>query len=108
MRIFCIYEISLYVVRGLSKEEVTKGNKMVCHFKPKKMTLCKQIYINTQQKFYLFKVNNRNTKKRCEIRLKLTIKITERHQPYASTLNIYVTLSSSVSILNFEHVGGGI
>ena len=48
MRIFCIYEISLYVVRGLSKEEVTKGNKMVCHFKPKKMTVCKQIYINTQ------------------------------------------------------------
>lgn len=108
MRIFCIYEISLYVVRGLSKEEVTKGNKMVCHFKPKKMTLCKQIYINTQQKFYLFKVNNRNIKKRCEIRLKLTMKITERHQSYVSTLHIYVTLSPSVSILNFEHVGGGI
>ena len=95
-------------MRGLSKEEVTKANKMVCRFNLKKMTVCKQIYINTQQKFYLFKVNNRNTKKRCEIRLKLTIKITERHQPYASTLNIYVTLSSSVSILNFEHVGGGI
>ena len=29
---------------------------------------------------YLFKVNNGNTRKRCEIRLKLTIKIPARRQ----------------------------
>ena len=29
---------------------------------------------------YLFKVNNRNTRKRCEIRSKLTIKTPERRQ----------------------------
>ena len=29
---------------------------------------------------YLFKVNNRNTRKRCEIWSKLTIKTPERHQ----------------------------
>ena len=29
---------------------------------------------------YLFKVNNRNTRKRCEVRSKLTIKTPERRQ----------------------------
>ena len=38
---------------------------------------------------YLFKVNNRNTRKRCEIRSKLTIKTPQRH---------------SVFIVNFKHI----
>ena len=41
---------------------------------------------------YLFEVNNRNTRKRCEICSKLTI-----------TLNIFDTFSS-ISILDFEQV----
>ena len=42
---------------------------------------------------YLFKVNNRNTRTRCEICSKLTIKIPERR--------------SSASIVNFEQVNAG-
>ena len=45
---------------------------------------------------YLFKVNNRNTRTRCEIYSNLTIKIPERCH--------YFTPYSSVSIVNFEHV----
>ena len=38
-------------------------------------------FINTYQaNIYLLKVNNRNTKKRCEICSKLTIKTPERRQ----------------------------
>ena len=43
---------------------------------------------------YLLKINNRNTKRRCEICSKLTIKTTE-------------TRCSSVSIFSFEHVYAG-
>ena len=45
---------------------------------------------------YLFKVNNRNTRTRCEICSKLTIKIQEQRE--------YFTPCSSVSIVNFEQV----
>ena len=34
--------------------------------------------INISSNIYLFKVKNRNTRKRCEIRLKLTMKTIER------------------------------
>ena len=43
---------------------------------------------------YLLKVNNRNTRTRCEICSKLTIKIPERHY----------WRRSSVFIVNFEHI----
>ena len=43
---------------------------------------------------YLFKVNNRNTRTRCEICSKLTIKTTERRQ----------WRRSSVFIINFEYI----
>ena len=50
----------------------------------------------------MFKVNNRNTRTRCEICSKLSIKTPERH---------HFTPCSTVSITNFEHViagwGGG-
>ena len=42
---------------------------------------------------YLFKDNNRNTRKRCEICSKLTIKTPERRQR-----------RSDVFIVNFEHI----
>ena len=44
--------------------------------------------------FYLFKVINRNTKKKCEICSKLIIKTPERHQ----------WRLSGVFIVNFEHI----
>ena len=47
---------------------------------------------------YLLRVNNRNTRTRCEICPKLTIKTQEQHQW------TYFTPYSSVSIVNFEHV----
>ena len=63
-------------------------------------------------KIYLFKVNKRNTRERCEIYSKLTIKIPERlhwHQRRHSGVffvNFEHILSpfSSVSVVNFEQV----
>ena len=52
---------------------------------------------------YMFKVNNRNTRARCEICLKLTIKIPEWRQ----RLWTYFTPCSRVSVANFEHVNTG-
>ena len=46
----------------------------------------------------MFEVNNRNTRPRCEMCSKLTIKIPERR---------HFTPRSSVSIVSFEHVNGG-
>ena len=46
----------------------------------------------------MLEVNNRNTRPRCEMCSKLTIKIPERR---------HFTPRSSVSIVNFEHVNGG-
>ena len=48
--------------------------------------------------FYLLIVNNRNTKKRCEICSKLTLKTPERR--CRSTVNISCAHSSSVLITN--------
>ena len=48
---------------------------------------------------YLLKVNNRNTRTKCEICSKLTIKTPEQRQSF--------TLCSSVSIVNLEHVIAG-
>ena len=54
---------------------------------------------------FMFKVNNINTIRRCEICSKLTIKIPERHLWYLySQLWTYFTPCSSVSIVNFEQV----
>ena len=47
-----------------------------------------------QLTFYLFKVNNRNARKSCEIYLELTIKTPEQRH----------WLCSGVFIVNFEHI----
>ena len=52
---------------------------------------------------YLFNVNNRNTRKRCEICSKLTIQTPERRQTLFLLLT-YFTYFSSASIINFEQV----
>ena len=51
-------------------------------------------------KIYLFKVNNRNTRRKCKICSKLTIKTPERHHWCRS----YFTPFSRVSIVDFEQV----
>ena len=50
---------------------------------------------------YLFKVNNENTKTRCEICLNLAIKTPERGRL------TYFTSSSTVSIVNFQQANAG-
>ena len=54
------------------------------------------------------KVNNRNTRTRCEICSKLTIKIPERRQWRRSGIFVvnfeHISPYSSVPIVNFEHV----
>ena len=59
----------------------------------------------------LVKINNRNSRKRCGICSKLTIKTPERSQRrrfvldvLLLTLNIFHTLTSSVTIVDFEQV----
>ena len=54
----------------------------------------KTIRIFYSANIYLFKVNNRNTRKRCEIFSKFTIKTPERRQ----------RLRSGVFIVNFENI----
>ena len=63
---------------------------------------------------YLFKVNNRNTRTRCAICSKLTIKTSERRQYCRSGVFIvnfehisHLVPCSSVSSVNFEHVIAG-
>ena len=52
---------------------------------------------------YLLKVNNRNTRVRCEICSKLTIKTPERRRSSVFISNFEHISRSSVSIVNFEH-----
>ena len=61
----------------------------------------------------MFKINNRNTRERCEIRSKLTITRNNKHENNVIDvvlvfllliLNIFYTSFSSVSIVNFEQV----
>ena len=51
---------------------------------------------------YMFRVNNRNTGRRCEICSKLTIKAPERH--HWRRVWSYFTSCCSVSIVNFENL----
>ena len=59
---------------------------------------------------YLLKVNNRNTRTRCEICLKLTKNTPERRHWRRSgvfIVNFEFTPCSSISIVNFEQVNAG-
>ena len=62
--------------------------------------MSKKIY--KPAKIYLFKVNNRNSRKRCEIYPKLTIKTSKRRRFLLLTLCF--TLFPIVSIVDFEQV----
>ena len=69
--------------------------------------------VGFQASFCLLKVNNRNTRTRCEICSKLAIKTPERHHWRRSGVFIgnfehNITPCFSVSIVNFEHVISGL
>ena len=58
---------------------------------------------------YLFKLNNRNTRKRCEICSKLTVKTPERNHWHRSAIFVVnfehiLHLFSSISIVDFEQL----
>ena len=61
--------------------------------------------------YYMFKVNNRSTRAKCEICPKLTIKTPERHHWRRSGVFIvnfeHISLFSSVFIVDFEQVNAG-
>ena len=78
-----------------------------------KCTLASEISLKYEGKFpaniYLFKDNNRDTRKKCGICLKLTMKIPEQRHCFRSGGFFFVhfkhfTPSSSVSIVYFERV----
>ena len=75
---------------------IAKGNK-VLHFFQKCVTKNVRIAVRPSTYpagIYLFKVNNRNTRTKCEICSKLTINTPERRQ----------WRRSGVFIVNFEHI----
>ena len=68
-----------------------------------------RLYQSFPANIYVLKVNNRNTRKRCEICSKLTIKIPEqRHWRRSTVFTVNLEhvshLFSSVSIVDFEQV----
>ena len=68
--------------------------------------------IDSPAGIYVLKFKNRDTRIRCEICSKLTIKSPERrHWRYSGVFIVnfktYFTPCSSVSIVNFEHVNAG-
>ena len=78
------------------RENTDKNNVEYGHFSRsvvQRYGYTDQIKCTIQANIYLFKVNNRNTGKSCEICLKLTIKTPEQQWP-----------CSSVSIFGFKHV----
>ena len=60
-----------------------------------------------QTGIYLLKVKNRNTRTKCDICLKLTIKTSERRRKLYCWLWTYFTPCSSISIVNFRHAIAG-
>ena len=79
------------------KKTVITDPKQYCKKKNKN---CNRFNNKHLANIYLFKIDNKNTRKRCEICSKLTIKTTERrHWP-----RIYFTSFSIVSIVDFEQL----
>ena len=85
---FNLWFLLLLSEGGLSPESCLA----ICHPVAYKKTKCS--YINIPAGIYLLKVNNRNTRTRCEICSKLTINTPERRQ----------WRRSGVFIVNFEHI----
>ena len=52
----------------------------------------------------LFKVNNKNNRKRCKLCLKLTMKTPEQRRIFRSSEKLTSAPKSDVFIVNFEHM----
>ena len=61
-------------------------------------------FLHVQTNIYLFKFNNRNTRKRCKICSGLTRKTPKQSSGVFTVDYEYVTLFFSVSIVDFEQV----
>ena len=82
-----LVDISLFVLTFVLMKKVSRSD-IICHFQ------------EVQVGIYTFKVNNRNTRTRCEICLKLTIKTTERRMASRkSTTQTSTTLNPSSASL---------
>ena len=68
------------------------NNSKIQHHVSGPLLLFNQSFTGLPAGIYLFKVNNRNTRTRCKICSKLTLKIPERRQSLLLTLNIFHTL----------------
>ena len=88
--VLCSRNVYDVVIRFLSNYEVLVNIGMTCINNENTAMTLMSVY---PAKIYLFKVNNRNTRKRCEMSSKLTIKKQERR-----------CRRSSVFIVNFELV----
>ena len=108
------YPANVYLFKV--KDEITNYLKLRNHNPSWKKNLCQcqtNQYLNLLPAGnYMFKVNNRNTRTRCEICSKLTIKTAERRHWRRSGVFIvnfeHIShLCSSVSFVNFEHVIAG-
>ena len=86
--VLCSRNVYDVVIRFLSNYEVLVNIGMTCINNNDTVMTLMSVY---PAKIYLFKVNNRNTRKRCEMCSKLTIKKQERR-----------CRRSSVFIVNFE------
>ena len=86
--------VGLFYITGWEQELIRKdsitGVFLKFYHKPKRSSCFRLFYPDN---IYLFKVNNRNTRKRCEICSELTIKTPERRQ----------WRRFAVFIFNFEH-----
>ena len=69
------------------------------------ITYCFSIYYYYPAGNYIFKVNNRNTRTRCETCSKLTIKTPERRKWRRS--GVFIVNFEHISHLNFEHAIAG-
>ena len=88
---------SLAIVMGEDKAKalsLVNRSEKTTHQNSSKFMFTLPVFTNFPADFYLFKANNKCTRKRCEICSKLTIKTPERRH----------WRSTGVFIVNFEHI----
>ena len=107
----CTFSLSPLAATCFVQTSVTKGNS-TCAFRYWILRFVIFVSCLIPAGNYMFKVNNRNTKKRCEICSKLPIKASERRQwrrsgVFIVNFKLISHLFSSVSIVNLEQVYTG-
>ena len=95
------FQLDLYQIFFLQKQSCMQKN---VHKLPQTLHRYLTNFSTRPAGNYMFKANNKNTRTKCEICSKLTIKIPERRRWHICT---YFTPCSSVFIVNFEKVDAG-